>query len=274
MHTSLFTLANTVEAAALGNEPASPVSHTSLQLLTKFHCKNLYCTREHKGMQEHSFIFRYQGEFVGQELKSLFYTLRSMKSATTHHTTTHNTASYILPHISLFAGLSLCFSQGLQPFAWRWQQPKAPTFYSLRKAASVAMLLPTHELMALRPLELWHFTHYQQWALLCTSAAEELSQPEQKCTGSITSILSLSMKRLIWRLRLQIQVNFSWNMQLTAAFITTAAEEFSEFFSSPYIIYLSSPNAKIWHFGWCEMFVLFPEGLCICEVMRRLFCDR
>lgn len=48
MHTLLFTLANTVEAAALGNELASPVAHTSLQLLTKFHYKNLYYTGEHK----------------------------------------------------------------------------------------------------------------------------------------------------------------------------------------------------------------------------------
>lgn len=68
MHTLLFTLANTVEAAALGNEPALPVAHTSLQLLTKFYYKNLYYTGEHIGMQEHSFIFRYQVEFVGQEV--------------------------------------------------------------------------------------------------------------------------------------------------------------------------------------------------------------
>lgn len=68
IHTLLFPLANTGEAAALGNEPASPVAHTSLQLLTKFHYKNLDYTGEHRGMQEHSFISRYQIEFVGQEV--------------------------------------------------------------------------------------------------------------------------------------------------------------------------------------------------------------
>lgn len=57
-HFTLFTLANTVEAAALGNELALPVAHTSLQLLTKFHHKNLYYTGEHRSVQEHSFIFR------------------------------------------------------------------------------------------------------------------------------------------------------------------------------------------------------------------------
>lgn len=94
MHTLLFTLANTVEAAALGNELASPVAHTSLQLLTKFHYKNLYYTGEHRGMQEHSFIFRYQVEFVGQEVKRLFHALRVTKSVTTHCNNTQKTASY------------------------------------------------------------------------------------------------------------------------------------------------------------------------------------
>lgn len=85
IHTFLFPLANTGEAAALGNEPASPVAHTSLQLLTKFHYKNLDYTGEHRGMQEHSFISRYQIEFVGQEVKRLCYALRLIKSASTCH---------------------------------------------------------------------------------------------------------------------------------------------------------------------------------------------
>lgn len=93
MHTLLFTLANTVEAAALGNELASPVAHTSLQLLTKFHYKNLYYTGEHRGVQEHSFISRYQVEFVGQEVKRLFYALKLTKSATMHCNITQKSAS-------------------------------------------------------------------------------------------------------------------------------------------------------------------------------------
>lgn len=89
MHTFLFTLANTVKAAALGNELASPVVHTSLQLLTKFHYKNLYYMAEHRGMQEHSFISRYQVEFVGQEIKRLCHTLRLRLSLLVHTATTH-----------------------------------------------------------------------------------------------------------------------------------------------------------------------------------------
>lgn len=85
IHTFLFPLANTGEAAALGNEPASPVAHTSLQLLTKFHYKNLDYTGEHRGMQEHSFISRYQIEFVGQEVKKLCYALGLIKSARARH---------------------------------------------------------------------------------------------------------------------------------------------------------------------------------------------
>lgn len=85
IHTLLFPLANAGEAAALGNEPASPVAHTSLQLLTKFHYKNLDYTGEHRGMQEHSFISRYQIEFVGQEVKRLCYALGLIKSAWTCH---------------------------------------------------------------------------------------------------------------------------------------------------------------------------------------------
>lgn len=92
IHTLLFPLANTREAAALGNEPALPVAHTSLQLLTKFHYKNLDYTGEHRGMQEHSFISRYQIEFVGQEVKGLCYALGLIKPARTHHNSTHQTA--------------------------------------------------------------------------------------------------------------------------------------------------------------------------------------
>lgn len=89
MHTLLFTLANTAEAAALGNELALPVAHTSLQLLTKFHYKNLYYMGEHRGMQEHCFISRYLVEFVGQAVKRLCYALRLRLSLLVHTATTH-----------------------------------------------------------------------------------------------------------------------------------------------------------------------------------------
>lgn len=58
----------------------------------------------------------------------------------------------------------------------------------------------TLELMVLRPLELWKFTHQQQQTLSCTPAVEKVSKAEQKCADSITSIWSFAKRRLTRRL--------------------------------------------------------------------------
>jgi len=139
MHTLLFTLANTVEAAALGNELALPVAHTSLQLLTKFHYKNLYYTGEHRGMQEHSFISRYHVGFVGQEVKRLF--LRSQVDQVCYCALQHHTGDSfplpIPPNINRYVGLSYLLlwpgvtTHRVMMVPQLLQQPRAPTFYTL-----------------------------------------------------------------------------------------------------------------------------------------------
>lgn len=176
IHTLLFPLANTGEAAALGNEPEA---HTSLQLLTKFHYKNPDYTGEHRGRQEHSFISRYQIEFVGQEVKGLCYALGwwSLPGHTTRapvrqlpptHSSTQQQFQWRnkLPSALARGDIPLCDDgcvMGAGTGSWRSFSTQTIPFIPL-------------ELVVLRALELWNFAQWEQQMLLCTPAGEKSSQ--------------------------------------------------------------------------------------------------
>lgn len=173
-------------------------------------------------MQEHSFIFTYQVEFVGQEVKRLFYALKLTKSATTHCSITQQTASlYPFLRIYLYVGLSYllfrprvithCVTMVPQVL----QQPRASTSYTLRGRQRVQPRCCLHAgadgaeapgIVEVCPLAT---------ANVCRAhlLLEKVSKPEQNQAGSITSIWPLAKNKLTQRLgRVPMKVNFSWNM--------------------------------------------------------------
>lgn len=128
-----------MEAAALGNELALPVAHTSLQLLTKFYYKNLYYTGEKRSLQEHSFIFRYQAEFLGQEV--ILFILSGLQRLL-------HIERFLLPfplNINLYAGVNYPL---LQPGAnihcvmMVSQDPQLPGVSKLHVLPGMALLKP------------------------------------------------------------------------------------------------------------------------------------
>lgn len=76
-----------------------------------------------------------------------------------------------------------------------------------KRAASTTILLPTHWRWWCYATGTVEVAHCQQ-QMLSTPAVEKPSKPERKHACSITSIWSLVMKRLIWRL--EQSGNESW----------------------------------------------------------------
>lgn len=208
IHTLLFPLANTGEAAALGNEPASPVAHTSLQLLTKFHYKNPDYTGEHRGRQEHSFISRYQIEFAGQEVTGLCYAL-GWWSLPGHTTTTALVSSLqsIPPHSNNSSeGISVLL---LWPGVTSHWVMGAGTGWSWRCFSTQPIPFIPLELMVLRALELWNFAHWNSKCCCAHLLWKKPPKPGQKAAGSTTGIWALANDQRSFKVNLKAQQSAS-----------------------------------------------------------------